>query len=91
MNRYPTGECRDADCHAEIIWTVSRRRGKPQPIDAHPAPGGTILLTREGDVIRSEVVNPDALPFGVDPDTLHKPHHETCPGAARWRNTRRPS
>lgn len=89
MTRYPTSECRDADCHAQIIWTVSRSRGKPQPIDAEPAPGGTILLTVEGEVVRSEVVNPCALPFGVVPDSLRKPHHETCPGADRWRNARR--
>jgi hypothetical protein len=66
-------------CPADVVWAVTVN-DKPQPIDAQPAPGGNVRLTRDGqNRWRAEVLGPLDVLMADDADQLHWPHHATCP------------
>lgn len=79
---YPTSPC--AACNAPIIWCLSERRLKPQPIDLEPTPGANIrIVKRDSDGRLLAVVVGKHLAFGRT--DLRRPHHATCPYASYYR------
>ena len=76
-------------CAAEIVWAVTTG-GKRIPVDAHPAPGGNLVLRQTiGGPPRALMVG--ATIDMTDPDDDGQrwwPHHGTCPQASEWRAKR---
>lgn len=81
--QWPVEQCRT--CRHPIIWTQTER-GKDMPVDAEPAPGGTIALcwseSRNHPTVLSTVVTAK-LAFGHT--NLRKSHFASCPQAGKWR------
>jgi hypothetical protein len=71
-------------CSAPIIWAETDA-GKRIPVDADPAPDGSLDLTefRPGEVHAGFV--PEDQRAGL---SLHRSHFSTCPDARAWRKPR---
>jgi hypothetical protein len=80
---WPTEACRS--CAAPVIWAVTEA-GRPMPVDAEPAPDGTVRLEDRGGPQPLARVVPAAKRFGVT--GLRKSHFATCPEAGAWRRRR---
>lgn len=88
---YQASKCRDQTCGAPIIWAITVN-GKRMPVDAEPAPDGTILIQAPlNDTARSPratVVDPATPPLDGWDGELHHSHFETCPASDQFRNTK---
>jgi len=81
-------KCRS--CGASIIYGVYATTGGRMPVDAEPAPGGSLRVQfpAAGSFVDTMVyyVTRDKREGRED---LRKPHFETCPDAAAFRRTRK--
>jgi hypothetical protein len=83
---FQTEPCRS--CDAPVIWCQTGK-GRAQPVDAEPAPGGYIAVRASavpGGKPVAERVKPH-LAFGRR--DLRRAHHETCPQGAAWKRKHR--
>ena len=76
-------KCRS--CNADIIWTVTRRNGKPMPVDFEPTDDGDFVLDREGDGSFT-ATKYYARIHGDRP--RRKSHFASCPNASKHRRGR---
>jgi hypothetical protein len=67
-------------CRAAIVWLKHAESGKAAPVDAAPAPGGTILINAPGGTYRI-VRAQDRATFAGQ---LHLNHFATCAQAKKW-------
>lgn len=78
----PVQRCRS--CTAEIIWGSVVPGGRVMPIDAEPAPGGTVqVVSGPGQAVRLKVLGRTTAAAAGPP--LYTSHFATCPQAAAWR------
>lgn len=79
---WPVEECRTPSCRARIIWAKTERM-QAMPVEADPAPDGTLELWWDFNEVRVRNLRSVRQRFGK---TLHRSHFATCPEADKWRN-----
>lgn len=78
MSATNVGTCRS--CGAAVRWAVTRKNGKPIPLDPSPVDDGNLVVFRGVAMSRK-----DADARGIGPLPLFKAHFATCPNANRHR------
>lgn len=75
-----TTRCKDVDCRAWIIWTVTEK-GKRMPVNVTPDPTGTFRLALGGKNVVQAIYDTSA-----DEQPRYTSHFATCPAAAKHRS-----
>jgi hypothetical protein len=83
-------------CGAAVVWVVTEPAGRRMPLDAEPAPDGTVVITdRMGGLAwvltRAELDELAAAEENTPPEGLtprYRSHFATCPEARQWRKSK---
>ena len=70
-------------CRAPMFFVTIAKTGKNMPVDAAPAPDGTIVLI---DPKTAVVLGPEAA--ALETGRRYRPHWATCPDSQAWRRAR---
>ncbi|WP_432247682.1 hypothetical protein ACRAR1_06965 [Streptomyces sanyensis] len=70
-------------CGARIVWTLTARNGRSQPVDAAPDPSGNLAVIKGGDGRVYSRGLTRAHPEPRPGEWRAMPHHATCPSYTR--------